>query len=62
MLVRILSEAAIYVIYGIYVPHIHYVIRSAEVIAHMCLITYMLYIVHTNYGMSIESILYNLFL
>ena len=62
MLVRIFSEGVIYVIHGIYVPHIHYVIRSAEVIAHMCLITYVMYIIHTNYGMFIESILYNLFL
>ena len=36
---------------GIYV---HYVICSVEVIAYICLITYMLYIIDSNYGMSIN--------
>ena len=51
-----------YPIHGIYEARIQYVIRSAEVIAYMSLITYMYQIHHTNYEMFIESILYNLFL
>ena len=51
-----------YLIHGIYEAHIQYIIRSAEVIAYMSLITYMYQIHHTNHEMFIESILYNLFL